>query len=333
MNGAVMKNFVSDETPFASALVGSGDAFVSEVDESDGSIALYRPKVAVLNNITLDHKSLDELRRLFGDFAGKAERVVLNLDDDETRLLAAALPKERLVTYSAKDQAADYFSVGFDVAGGATRFGVREKRSGDTAMVYLRMWGEHNGYNALAAVAASAAAGVPFSEAARALASFKGIRRRFEEVGTARDVLVVDDFAHNPDKIAATLQAARGYLQGRLLVFFQPHGFGPLRLMRQELVDCFARKLAPDDVLILSDPVYYGGTTDRSVGSAEIVAAVRAAGRAAEHIPERERCGDRLVALARAGDRIIIMGARDDTLSQFAAGVLAKLGRNEDGGP
>ena len=78
-----------DDTPFASALVGKGDVFVSEVDESDGSIALYQPKVAVLNNITLDHKSLDELRSLFRNFALKAETVVLNLDDDETRLLAA----------------------------------------------------------------------------------------------------------------------------------------------------------------------------------------------------------------------------------------------------
>ncbi|MGZ8361582.1 MAG: Mur ligase domain-containing protein, partial [Allosphingosinicella sp.] len=93
MNGAVMKNFVSADALFASALVGSGDVFVSEVDESDGSIALYRPKVAVLNNISLDHKSLDELRHLFGDFAAKAEAVVVNLDDAETRLLAAVLPE------------------------------------------------------------------------------------------------------------------------------------------------------------------------------------------------------------------------------------------------
>ena len=72
MNGAVMKNFVGADAPFASALVGAGDAFVSEVDESDGSIALYRPQIAVLNNVSLDHKSLDELRALFGDFIGQA---------------------------------------------------------------------------------------------------------------------------------------------------------------------------------------------------------------------------------------------------------------------
>jgi UDP-N-acetylmuramate-alanine ligase len=88
MNGAVMKNFAGMDAPFASALVGGGPDFVSEVDESDGSIALYRPEIAVLNNVSLDHKSLDELRHLFRDFAKKAERVVINLDDDEARLLA-----------------------------------------------------------------------------------------------------------------------------------------------------------------------------------------------------------------------------------------------------
>jgi UDP-N-acetylmuramate--alanine ligase len=90
MNGAVMKNFAGPENPFASATVGRGDTFVSEVDESDGSIALYAPKVAVVTNISLDHKSMDELRTLFRDFIGKAKVPVLNLDNDETKLLAAA---------------------------------------------------------------------------------------------------------------------------------------------------------------------------------------------------------------------------------------------------
>jgi UDP-N-acetylmuramate--alanine ligase len=96
--------------------------------------------------------------------------------------------------------------------------------------------------------------------------------------------------------------------------------------MRQELIDCFAQKLAPEDVLILPDPVYFGGTVDRSVGSGDIVEGVRAAGRQAEHIPDRAQCGERLADLARPGDRIIVMGARDDTLTQFAADVLARLG-------
>jgi UDP-N-acetylmuramate--alanine ligase len=326
MNGAVMKNFVSAETPFASALVGGGDAFVSEVDESDGSIALYRPKVAVLTNVTLDHKSLDELRHLFRDFASKAETAVLNLDDDETRLLVAALPPERVLTYSFRDESADFFGSGPEDRGGFWQAALTERKSGETRLVKVRTPGLHNLQNALAAIAASMAAGVSFADAVEAMAGFEGLRRRFERIGSAGGVEVIDDFAHNPDKIAATLASARTKGTERLLLFFQPHGYGPLRIMGEALVSAFAGGMRPEDVLILSDPVYFGGTADRSVGSGAIVEGVRAAGRSAEHIPERARCGRRLAELARPGDRIVIMGARDDTLSQFARDLLAAIG-------
>jgi UDP-N-acetylmuramate--alanine ligase len=325
MNGAVMKNFAGPETPFASALVGHGDVFVSEVDESDGSIALYAPTVAVLNNVTLDHKTLDELRALFLGFAEAAKTVVVNLDDEEARALAARLPREKLVTFSFRDREADYFSPGADESAGTVRFAVAEKSSGLTWMGGVRMWGAHNAHNGLAAIAAAAAAGVPTGEAVEALFGFEGLRRRFEVVGERAGVTVIDDFGHNPEKIAATVRAARASLGGRLLLFFQPHGYGPLRLMRDALVATFAGEMGADDVLILSDPVYYGGTVDRSVGSEAIVAGVAAAGHRAEHIADRAQAGRRLAALARPGDRIVVMGARDDTLSAFARDVLERL--------
>ena len=331
MNGAVMKNFVSPDTPFASALVGDGGIFASEVDESDGSIALYRPRIAVLNNITLDHKSLDELRHLFADFALKAEKIVLNLDDDETRLLAAVLPPEKVVTYSLKSESAGFFAAGLQEEPFAIGFTLRSKGGSEPIAVRLSVPGRHNVSNALAAVAASHLAGVPLEEAAGAIGGFVGLRRRLELVGTAGGISVIDDFGHNPDKIAATLGTLHAF-PGRLLCMFQPHGFGPLRVMRRELVACFADELAPEDVLIMPDPVYYGGTVDRSVGSGEIAQDIRAAGRIAEHIPDRSACGKRLLALARPGDRIVIMGARDDTLSQFAADLLARLGQRSGPG-
>lgn len=319
MNGAVMKNFVSPDQPFASALVGGGDVFVSEVDESDGTIALYDPEIAVLNNVSLDHLSLDELRHLFRDFAAKARTVVLNLDDDETRLLAAALPPERLRTCSLNDPSADLF--GGDIE--EEPFAISFRANG--VPVRLRMPGRHNVENALAALAAAEAAGVPLAEGAAALAGFKGLRRRFELVGEAQGVRVIDDFGHNPDKIAATLRTLHAF-PGRLLLFFQPHGYGPLKVMGEALVDMFAREMAPDDVLIMPDPVYYGGTADRSLGSDSIIAAIVARGRKAEHIADRARCGDRLVALARPGDRVLVMGARDDTLTLFAEELVERLG-------
>jgi UDP-N-acetylmuramate--alanine ligase len=323
MNGAVMKNFATTDTPFASALAGHGDLFVSEVDESDGSIALFRPSIAVLNNVSLDHKSLGELRALFGDFAAKAEKVVVNLDDEETRALAQALPAERLVGFSFEGRDAALAGGPVEAGDGFTRFTVRA--GGNERVVTLRLWGGHNARNAIAALGAATAAGIPLDQAAAALETFAGLRRRFEIVGEKNGVTIVDDFAHNPDKIAATLGAARAGLKGRLLLFFQPHGYGPLRLMKKPLIETFAAGMTEEDRLILSDPVYYGGTVDRTVGSEAIVAGIRAAGRQAEHVADRAAAGVRLAALARPGDRILVMGARDDTLSAFAGDVLAAL--------
>jgi len=145
-----------------------------------------------------------------------------------------------------------------------------------------------------------------------------------ELVGTADGVTVIDDFAHNPDKITASLSTLHEF-EGRLLVMFQPHGFGPLKLMRDQFIDCFAANLGDEDVLIMPEPVYYGGTTDRSVSSGDITAGIAAKGRNATAFASREECGSRLLELARPGDRIVIMGARDDTLSEFAADQLEKL--------
>jgi UDP-N-acetylmuramate--alanine ligase len=108
---------------------------------------------------------------------------------------------------------------------------------------------------------------------------------------------------------------------------FQPHGYGPLKLMRAAFADAFVEGLAADDVLVLTPPVYFGGTVDRSVGSDAVVADIAARGRQAEALADRAACGERLLALARPGDRIVVMGARDDSLSTFAADLLQRLRR------
>jgi UDP-N-acetylmuramate--alanine ligase len=324
MNGAVMKNFVTADTPFASALVGHGELFVAEVDESDGSIAQYDPHVAVLNNVAFDHKSMDELRRLFADFTGKAKAAVLNLDNAEVVLLADKLPAGQRLTYSLSDSSADLLAGDITPAPDGIAFTVREK-GGEPIPVRLNVPGRHNVANALAALATARALGLPLAEAARALNGFAGIRRRLEVVGkSGSGITVIDDFAHNPDKIAATLATLHDF-PGRLLLMFQPHGFGPLRLMKTEFIDCFAANLAADDVLVMPEPVYFGGTVDRSVSSGDIVAGIRAKGRQARAFPDRTACGEFLVQTAKPGDRIVVMGARDDTLSTFAEELLGRV--------
>ena len=322
MNGAVMKNFVTPDTPFASALVGDPELFVSEVDESDGSIALYDPDIAIITNVTLDHKGMDELRGLFTGFLGKARKAIVNFDDPETRLLADALPPEKVVGYGLDSPGAAI--LGKDVREEDAGVALTVVAGGEQADVQLQVPGRHNASNALAAIAAAMALGVRLEDSCAALGRFEGTKRRLETVGSANNVTVIDDFAHNPDKIDATLTTLRAR-PGRLLIMFQPHGFGPLTKMGDELADAFARGMAADDRLYLPDPAYYGGTVEKVRGADWLADAVRSRGANADHIPERAAIGDALVAEAQPGDRIVIMGARDDSLSEFAAQLLGRL--------
>jgi UDP-N-acetylmuramate--alanine ligase len=324
MNGAVMKNFATPSAPFASAVVGDPELFVSEVDESDGSIALYKPEVAVLTNISLDHKEMAELRALFAGFLGAARKVVLNLDDPETRALGDLVGGDQCVGYGFDSPGADLMGKQLELLADGVTFTVEAE--GERHEVKLATPGRHNASNALAALAAARALGVPLADGAAALARFEGLRRRLETLGTAAGVTVIDDFAHNPDKIDATLATLRAQ-PGRLLIMFQPHGYGPLSKMGEELAQSFARGMGPGDRLYLPDPVYHGGTVDRTRGSDWLAQAVRSEDQLADHIPERSAIGDALVAEARDGDRILIMGARDDSLSEFAAELLERLER------
>ena len=325
MNGAVMKNYASSDAPFASARVGSGRVFVSEVDESDGSIALYDPTVAVLSNVSLDHKSLDELRSLFGAFVQRAAVAVINCDDAEA---AALIPQAKsLISFGINSPIAMIGVASGSMVEAPTSLSatILDRRDGTSARLELKVPGRHNLANALAAIAACNAAGVPFFDAVQALGAFAGLARRFDIIGTSpAGVTVIDDFGHNPDKVAATLATLKAH-PGRIIAFFQPHGYGPLRQMGAELAQTIAARLGPDDLTILCDPVYFGGTVDQSEGSERITALIRAAGGQAEHIPARDDCAARIVQLARPGDRVVIMGARDDTLALFARNLLGAL--------
>ncbi len=327
MNGAVMKNFVTPERPLASAVVGGRSLHVSEVDESDGSIALYRPAVGVLLNVSLDHKSMNELRQLFGDYLSRSRIAAVNADDAEAISL---LPRaNEVITFGIEQEKAQIGIVEGSIAEGPLRQAamVVDRHDGSQHALRLGMPGRHNLSNALAAIAGTAASGVPVAAAVEALAGFDGLARRFDIVGTTHSAItVIDDFGHNPEKCAATLRTLRAH-PGRILAFFQPHGYGPLRQMGEELAQTFVSELDAEDRLFLCDPVYFGGTVDRSVGSERIVSMVQTAGGHAEYVPDRKAVEDRLVGDARPGDRIVIMGARDDTLSQFARRVFERLSR------
>ncbi|MDJ0644296.1 MAG: Mur ligase family protein, partial [Erythrobacter sp.] len=288
-------------------------------------IALYRPTIGVLLNVSLDHKSMEELRVLFGDFLKASGCAVVNFDDEEARFLSDSATQR--VSYGVESTEAD-ITVEPDSID-QSQFGIRaavlDNRSREVFPLILPMPGMHNLSNALAAIAAVSAAGIDVRHAAYALRSFEGLARRFDVVGTTDDdITVIDDFGHNPEKCAATLRTLKS-TPGRVIAFFQPHGYGPLRQMGDELAETFVRELDEQDITIMCDPVYFGGTVDRSEGTERIVDLINKAGGEAQHVAERKSCGDRIVDIAKPGDRIVVMGARDDTLTTFAKDIFARV--------
>ena len=326
MNGADMINLRDDGAPIASARIGQGAAFVSEIDESDGSIAFYNPNIAVLNNVAEDHKPIEELRALFAAFLQRATHRVINADHSEVTSLAQNLDNITAYSLAPDHPTADLICSPIKTLPhhNGSQFQVTYRGTDKPYDASTQLPGRHNVANAMAALSVAQICGIPPAAAVSALASFKGIARRFEVVGRHSDITLIDDFGHNPDKISATFQTLRSE-SGRLLVMFQPHGFGPLRLMKDGFIDAFSQGLRAGDYLIMPEPVYYGGTTDRSVSTRHIVNGVIANGKAAEGFDTRAACGQRIIDLVQAGDRIIIMGARDDTLTEFAKALFLEI--------
>ena len=302
------------QTPTGNAICGDPGLQVIEADESDGTIVLYEPSISVLTNISLDHKPLEELREMFREFVQKARRgAVINMDCELSAELDVAGIGFGVENCRAQVRAEDVRpmadGVAFEVGGTGFR---------------LKVPGRHNVSNAVAAVAACWALGVPVRQSAAALTTFAGIRRRLQILGTAGGVTVIDDFAHNPDKIAATLSTLREQ-PGRLLVMFQPTGFAPTRFLRDGLIAAFAEGLESRDVLAMPEIFYAGGTAVRDISSRDLVEAISGQGVEAAFYNGRAEIARRFTEEARPGDRVVIMGARDDTLTDFANGILNSI--------
>lgn len=292
------------------AFRGESSLLIVEADESDGSLVNYKPAVGVFLNLTKDHLEVSALTEIFLKFRGNVATALVSADDpalagvraDATFGLASGeLRAERL-----------------ELTAGGSSF-----RVGGVAFT-LPVPGRHNAENAMAAIAACVNEGVTLEDCARALAAFQGVARRFQSLGVERGVEVVDDFAHNPAKIAATLAAAR-LRAPRILAVYQPHGFAPTRHLKNELIAAFAEWLRPGDRLWLPDIYYVGGTASKDISSRDVVDPLAAKGLHAFHIPDRSAIVPLIAAEARESDLVIVMGARDPSLSDFARDILSAL--------
>jgi UDP-N-acetylmuramate--alanine ligase len=314
VNGAVMVNFRDENSRFASSIYGDGPDFVAEVDESDGSISHYNPKLAILSNITIDHKPIAELKILFGEYLARATMVVASLDNADLRTLIEGVTGKPIATFSIHDPRADVF--GRKASDGTWQV---VDKDGASYPLNLKVFGDYNISNALAAIAAAQLLGIPLHEAISHVEGFKGVARRMEPAGQPNNIAVFDDFGHNPDKIAASLSAL-SERYGRIFCLFQPHGYRPLEIMGAELVETFVQGLRPGDHLWMTDPVYFGGSVERKPIVEALLAQIGSA--RASHLPARSDFPELVAALAKPGDAIVIMGARDDTLTDLARAVV-----------
>ncbi len=299
---------------WGNAWAGASDLLVIEADESDGSVVRYQAAVGVLLNLQRDHKEMDAVAEMFRVFRAQVRESVVVGEAENLREFAAG---------------ARVFGFGADA--GLRAEALQLDPQGSTFTVrglpfHLPVPGRHNVENALAALAACEALDVPLAAMAVSLAAFHGVSRRFQVVGTRRGVTVVDDFGHNPAKIAASLRTAHLRAE-RVLAVFQPHGFGPLKFLRADFVAAFVAELAPRDRLWFLDVFYAGGTAARDISSADVIGDMAARGVAAELAPSRDGLVERLAMEAKAGDLILVMGARDSSLTELARAILEGLGR------
>ncbi len=304
-----------------------GELLVIEADESDGSLVRYEPAIAVVLNLQRDHKAESEVLAMFETFASRTrEALVVGEGDNLAPVVAAARARRLPVVFFGFGAAAHVRpdDGSLELGPRASSFVVR----GTPFM--LPVPGRHNVENALAALAIAGVMGVPLAESVAPLAAFRGVGRRFQTIGVANGVEVIDDFAHNPAKLEAGLATARRRLAGtggRVLAVYQPHGYGPTRFLRPDFVDSFARALGPEDRVWWLEVFYAGGTTKKDFSSADIVAdiAARGVGARAAFAASREELVAALATEARPGDLVIVMGARDPSLTGLARRIAEAL--------
>ncbi|MBU4198366.1 MAG: hypothetical protein KKG09_09095 [Verrucomicrobia bacterium] len=296
VNGGAVLNWMTDDA-IGNVRIGQGAIWVLEADESDRSLLQFDPDWAVITNISKDHFELDEVRRLFQEFACKVRRGVVGCYGAPPDFPDTFQPR-----LSAQGCAFDYQGVVFEIT----------------------MLGRHNAENALHCVRMCERLGLSLPEVSRALTTFRGIQRRLEWIGKAKGVTVIDDYAHNPAKITAAWQAVAPHFK-RVIAVWRPHGFAPLALMMEELTRAFAAVIRGDDRVLIM-PVYYaGGTVQATVDSVRLVERLARAGVAAEAVGGYDDLQARLLALARSDDVVLFMGARDPFLPVFALRLVFEL--------
>lgn len=309
IGGGRVKQFKTETNP-GNSVTGDSGYLVIEACESDGTIVNYKPDHSIILNLDLDHHSVDKTAEMF-ETLGKntASRVIINADDDNL----TKINTQNAVTFSI-DNPSKYKAENIVYAPFSTNFSL------NGADFRLSIPGKYNLYNALSCIAILSEMGIPTKDIAGVLHEFKGIERRFDIHLNDGKRLVIDDYAHNPHKISSLMQTMKN-IKENICYIFQPHGFAPTRMMKNEYIDVFAENLRDSDHLILLPIFYAGGTVSKDISSHDLADGIRAKGKSIEVVDNRKTILDR----PDKWDNYVVFGARDETLSDFAKEIAATL--------
>ncbi len=296
------------------AFVGKGEWLIIEADESDGSLVKYKPEIGVILNIEKDHKELSELMQIFKIFKNNVKnRLIVNRNCVRSKELSENIKFDfginRKCMYNGKNFEQNGFSISFHV---------------NNIKFNIPIIGIHNMENAMAAISVASYLNIDLQTISKALESYKGIYRRHQIIGTHNDITVIDDYAHNPVKVANSIKACIN-MSDRLIAWFQPHGFVPTKFLRNEFVDEISNTLRDNDQIWMSEIYYAGGTVNKDISAKDLINDIKKKNKKAFFVEDRNNFFNILNNKLVKGDIILIMGARDFSLNEFAQSIFNSL--------
>ena len=314
ISGAGLTSIIK-QGKIGNAAVGKGEWLIIEADESDGSVVQYQPEIGLLLNIDKDHQEIDELIELFTIFKNNTNSLfVVN----QSNTLAKSLSANSQNDFGFEDENAGYSAENFKQDGLSLTFEVLNQK------FQMNSLGQHSVENATAAVAVANQIGIDLKTCAESLVNYEGIYRRHQILGQKNGVWVIDDYAHNPAKCAASIKACQP-LAEKVIAWFQPHGYKPTRFLKDDFIQEIADSLRPQDEIWMSEIFYAGGTAVKDISANELVEGIKSKGKNAHFVEDRNNLLEALKPELKEGTVLLLMGARDPSLEVFCKNLFENL--------
>lgn len=315
ISGAGLTSIIK-QGKIGNAAVGKGDWLIIEADESDGSVVQYKPEIGLLLNIDKDHQEIDELIHLFSIFKGNTNGLFIV---NQSNPLAKTLSENQAQDFGFNDEKAGFSAENFVQNGFELTFTIAGQ---DFKMNSI---GQHSVENATAAVSVAHQIGIDLKTCAESLSKYEGIYRRHQILGQKNGVWVIDDYGHNPAKCSASIRACQLVGEGRVVAWFQPHGYGPTRFLKNDFIAEFSGVLRPQDMLLMSEIFYAGGTAEKDISANDLILGIKENGKIADFIEDRKNLLPYLKQNLKTGDILLLMGARDPSLEDFCKEIFEGL--------